>query len=100
MTERLLRPAQVAEALGVSLSTASRLMAGMPRVNLSVCQASSKPRYAVRESDLERWKLARTQAPEQAQAPRRRTRKPPAMTNMEEYCTRDKDGTWHIKRRA
>ncbi len=100
MAERLLRPAQVAEALGVSPSTALRLMAGMPRVNLSVSQTSSKPRYAVRESDLERWKLARTQAPEQAQAPQRRGRKPSSMVDMEKYCTRDKDGNWRIKRRA
>lgn len=100
MAEKLLRPAQVAEALGVSPSTALRLMAGMPRVNLSVSQTSSKPRYAVRESDLERWKLARTQAPEQAQAPQRRGRKPSSMADMEKYCTRDKDGNWRIKRRA
>ena len=100
MADRLLRAAEVAERLGVSRWTANQLMASMPRVNLSINARSKRPRYAVRESDLERWKTSRTEMPA---APVRQTRersRRQVASGAEPLYTLDADGTCHIKRRA
>lgn len=69
MPEKLLRPADVAELLGVSYDCACQLMKSMRCVNLSRDPNAARPRWAVTVSEIDRWQKERTQRPDDYVAP-------------------------------
>lgn len=69
MTELLLRPKDVASRLGVSVELASLKMREMNRIPISKNPNGPKARYAVTESELERWLKVSTVAPQTASMP-------------------------------
>lgn len=64
MPEKLLRPADVAELLGVSYDCACQLMKSMRCINLTQKPGAVRPRLAVTASEIDRWQKARTQKPD------------------------------------
>ena len=69
MPEKLLRPADVAELLGVSYDCACQLMKSMRCINLTQKPGAVRPRLAVTASEIDRWQKARTQRPDDYVAP-------------------------------
>lgn len=61
MPEKLLRPGDVAELLGVSYECACQLMKGMRCINLTQKPNAVRPRLAVTASEIDRWQKEHTQ---------------------------------------
>lgn len=64
MPEKLLRPADVAELLGVSYDCACMLMKSMRCINLTQKPNAVRPRLAVTMSEIDRWQKERTRWPD------------------------------------
>lgn len=67
--EKLLRANDVATMLGVRYETALAYMREMKCVNLSANPNVKNPRYAVQESELDRWMEKRAEVPAQREMP-------------------------------
>ena len=106
MPEKLLRPADVAELLGVSYVCACMLMKSMRCINLTQKPGAVRPRLAVTMSEIDRWQKARTQNPDAYwayPASPVKGKGGKAKNNVVEYdpnlFERDKDGNLRLKRK-